>query len=156
MVILCLLQAGTAAIGVGYALMMRGAIDAAVAGNQSAFIHEAVLFAGAIVIQIVLRAVNVMISEHSRSTMDNRMRSYVFAGILNASIQCSRRYHSGELMNRLTSDVTVVSNTITSLIPRSVAMVIRIVGVAAVMVVLTPTLTLVFIIGGVLMACVSI
>ena len=151
-VVLCVLQAAMAAIGVGYALMMRGAIDAAVARDESAFVHEAVVFALAIVVQIGLRALVVVVSERARSSMDNRLRSNVFAGVLAAPIADSRRYHSGELMNRLTSDVTVVSGSVVALLPSAVSMVIRIVGVVAVMVVLAPVLTAVFVVGGCAMA----
>lgn len=151
-VMLCVLQAAMAAIGVGYALMMRGAIDAAVARDESAFVHEAVVFALAIVVQIGLRALVVVVSERARSSMDNRLRSNVFAGVLAAPIADSRRYHSGELMNRLTSDVTVVSGSVVALLPGAVSMVIRIVGVVAVMVVLAPVLTAVFVVGGCAMA----
>ncbi|MBT1173181.1 ABC transporter ATP-binding protein [Bifidobacterium sp. MA2] len=151
-VALCVFQAAMAAIGVGYALMMRGAIDAAVARDEPAFIREAAVFAIAIAVQIAIRAVNVLVGEWSRSSMDNRMRSRVFAGILDAPVARSQQYHSGELMNRLTSDVTVVSGATASIVPNAVSMAIRIVGVVAVMIVLAPVLTAVFIIGGCLMA----
>ncbi|MFC5222595.1 ABC transporter ATP-binding protein [Bifidobacterium leontopitheci] len=148
---LCVLQAAMAAIAVGYALMMRGAIDAAIARDQTAFVRESVVFAVAIVVQIVLRALAVLVAERARSSMDNRMRSRVFAGILDAPIAESQRHHSGELMNRLTSDVTVVSGSVVSLAPNAASMAIRIVGVVAVMITLAPGLTALFVAGGVAM-----
>ncbi|WP_175578371.1 ABC transporter ATP-binding protein [Bifidobacterium jacchi] len=155
-VALCLIQAAMAAIGVGYALMMRAAIDAAVARDQTRFVREAVLFAGAIIVQIVLRAAGVIVAERARSSMDNRLRAHVFAGVLEAPIAQSQRYHSGELMNRLMSDVTVVSGAVTSLIPSAAAMAVRVVGVVAVMIAIAPTLTAVLVAGGVLMVIVSL
>ena len=155
-VALCLIQAAMAAIGVGYALMMRAAIDAAVARDQARFVREAVLFAGAIIVQIVLRAAGVIVAERARSSMDNRLRAHVFAGVLEAPIAQSQRYHSGELMNRLMSDVTVVSGAVTSLIPSAAAMAVRVVGVVAVMIAIAPTLTAVLVAGGVLMVVVSL
>ncbi|PLS27716.1 ABC transporter ATP-binding protein [Bifidobacterium parmae] len=151
-VALCAIQAAMAAIAVGYALMMRGAIDAAVAHDEPAFLRESLTFAVAIVIQIALRAANVMVAERARATMDNRMRAHVFAGILDAPLARTQARHSGELMNRLTSDVTVVSGAVTSLVPNAVSMAIRIVGVVAVMIVLAPLLTVVFLAGGCVMA----
>lgn len=153
--VLCALQAVMASIGVGYALMMRGAIDAAVAHDEASFLREVMVFALAIMAQIICRAATVVVSERARSSMDNRMRSNVFADVLSAPISDSQRYHSGELMNRLTSDVTIVTGSVSSLVPSAVSMAIRIVGVVAVMVVLTPTLTAVFVAGGCVMAFAS-
>lgn len=149
---LCVIQAAMAGIAVGYALMMRDAIDAAVAHDESAFIREAIVFAAAIIVQIALRAAAVTVAERARSAMDNRMRAHVFTGILDAPLERTQTHHSGELMNRLTSDVTVVSGTVTSLVPNAASMAIRIVGVVAVMIVLAPALTAVFLAGGVMMA----
>lgn len=155
-VAMCALQAVMAAIGVGYALMMRGAIDAAVAGDRNGFIREAAVFAVAIAVQIAVRAVSVVTGEQARSAMDNRMRGRVFAGVLGSPIARSQRYHSGELMNRLTSDVSVVDGAVTSLLPSIASMAIRVVGVVSVMVVLAPTLTVLLLAGGALMVTLSL
>lgn len=154
-VALCVMQAAMAAIGVGYALMMRGAIDAAVARDESLFLREIAVFAVAIVLQIVLRAATVVAAERACSSMDNRLRLHVFADVLAEPVSGSQRYHSGDLMNRLTSDVSVVTGSVVSLAPSAVAMAIRIVGVTAVMAALAPVLTAVFVAGGCMMAFAS-
>ena len=152
---LSVMQAAMAAIGVGYALMMRGAIDAAVARDESLFLREIAVFASAIVMQILLRAATVMAAEWTRSSMDNRLRLHVFADVLAEPVSGSQRYHSGDLMNRLTSDVSVVTGSVVSLVPSAVSMAIRIVGVVAVMAALAPVLTAVFVAGGCMMAFAS-
>ncbi|OZG64882.1 ABC-type multidrug transport system [Bifidobacterium hapali] len=155
-VALCAIQAAMAAIGVGYALMMRGAIDAAVAHNREQFIREVTLFAVAIVAQIILRALGVVTAEWARSSMDNRMRARVFSGVLDSPIAQAQRYHSGELMNRLMSDATVVSGTVSSMVPSVASMAIRVIGVVVVMITIAPTLTAVLVVGGVIMVVASL
>ncbi|PLS31402.1 ABC-type multidrug transport system, ATPase and permease component [Bifidobacterium margollesii] len=155
-VLLCVLQAGMAAIGVSYALFMRDAIDAAVGRDSARFWFMVMLFGVVLLVQILLRTAYVYVGEFSRSTMDNRLRSTVFSGILRSDAAYASRYHSGELMNRLTSDVTVVSEAVTTLAPVAVSMAIRIVGVIAVMFLLSPTLTGVFVVAGLVMTVFSV
>ncbi|MBT1166440.1 ABC transporter ATP-binding protein [Bifidobacterium simiarum] len=154
--LLCVLQAGMASIGVSYALLMRDAIDAAVAHDSARFWFMGVLFGSVLLVQILLRAAYVYVGELSRSTIDNRLRSTVFGGILRSDAAHASRYHSGELMNRLTSDITVVSEAVTTLAPVAVSMAIRIVGVIAVMFLLSPALTGVFVAAGLMMTIFSV
>ncbi|PJM78658.1 ABC transporter ATP-binding protein [Bifidobacterium scaligerum] len=154
-VLMCVLQAGIAAIGVGYALLMRDAIDSAAGHNSSRFFTLCVIFIMALMLQIILRAVYIYIGERSKSSIDNRLRSTVFEGILRSDAAFATRYHSGELINRLTSDITVVSENITTLAPITVSMTIRLVGVIAVMFVLSPELTGMFICAGLVMGMMS-
>lgn len=106
---MCMLQACIAAIGVSHALLMRDAIDSAVNHNTTRFWIMSTIFAITLILQISLRAVYNYVGERSRSSIDNRLRSTVFDGILRSRPAYASRYHSGELINRLTSDITVVS-----------------------------------------------
>lgn len=155
-VVLCALQAGMAVIGVSYALLMRDAIDAAVGRDVARFWLMAAVFATVLAMQIALRAITIYMSELCRSSIDNQLRLTVFGGILESDAAYANRYHSGELMNRLTSDITVVSEAIVTLAPTTVAMVIRVVGVVTVMFLLSPTLTTIFLAAGLAMTGVSI
>lgn len=149
--VLCLLQTAMALIGVNYALIMRDAIDAAVNHDATVFWRMASIFAAVLSVQVLLRAATIYLNEVCRASMDNRLRARVFDGMLHADVARMSPYHSGELMNRLTSDVTVVSDAVTTLAPMVLAMGVRIVGVVTLMVMLSPTLTAVLVCGGFVM-----
>lgn len=149
--LLCIVQTAMAVIGVSYALLMRDAIDAAVGHDSTRFWYMAAIFAAVLTVQILLRALSIYVGELARASIDNRLRAAAFGGMLRSDAAVAARYHSGELMNRLTSDVTVVSEAITMLMPGVMSMAIRIVGVVAVMFVLSPVLTIVFACGGLVM-----
>lgn len=147
--LLCACEAVSALASVSLAPIMQRSVDAAVARDGSRFWPLAALFAGVIVFQVLLRAFIRRENELSRATLENRLRGRVFSDILAMSPARSERRHSAELMSRLTSDVQVVCDGVTSLAPTVIAMVIRLVGVLWVMAVIAPGLAVAFIaVGG--------
>ena len=152
---LCVAQGAMAALGVAMALLMRGLIDAAVAGDGGRFWLLSVEFGTVLVAQVVLRFVSRSLNENARASLDNALRNRVFGQILSMDLRDSMRYHSGSLMNRLTSDVQVVTDGAVSLAPLVCAMGIRLVGVMWALFSLTPALAVLFMVGGVIVAVVS-
>lgn len=152
---LCVAQGAMAALGVAMALLMRGLIDAAVAGDGGRFWLLSVEFGTVLVAQVALRFVSRSLNENARASLDNALRNRVFGQILSMDLRDSMRYHSGSLMNRLTSDVQVVTDGAVSLAPLVCAMGIRLVGVMWALFSLTPALAVLFMVGGVAVAVVS-
>lgn len=152
---LTLVQGLTAGNAVMFALYMKDAIDYAVARNTAAFTRAAVVFGVALLVQVLLVGFGRWLRESAQSTMDNRIRQYGFGGMLAGDVSTLRQWHSGELMNRLTSDVSVVSGGVVSLIPSAVAIGIRIAGVLIVMTMLDWRLSVLFLAAGCLMGLAS-
>ncbi len=154
--ILSLLQSVLALSGIAFALLMRRAIDSAVAGKSAGFWQAGILLMLLILGQIILRALNRFLEEDTRAALDNCFRQKVFGGILKNDYQRMTSYHTGELMNRITSDSNIITDGTVSLIPSLVSMCIRILGVLIVMYAIEPWFTLVFLAAGCLMAGLSL
>lgn len=155
-VALCVFQGALAVSGVVFALLMRRTIDSAVAGNHVEFWQAGGMLTALIFVQILLRAGNRYLEEDTRAAMDNCLRRKVFGGILHNEYAKVTSYHTGELMNRLTSDTQIVTDGTVTLIPSLLSMGIRIIGVLVVMYTIEPWFTFIFLIGGCLMAGVSL
>lgn len=155
--LLCLLQGAMAANGVVFALCMRNTVDAAVAGEQQAFLLALGAFAAVMVLQVALRTVNRYATERASASVENRLRGWAFQSILSQPFKPSEeRLHSGELMTRMTSDAHVVSAGITTFMPTVVSMGVRVVGVFGAMFVLVPHLALLFLGVGLALALASL
>ena len=154
-VLLCALQSLMAANAVCYALFMKHAVDAATARDARRFTIVVAGFACAMLAQIAMGALTRALNERARASIDNTLRGRVFDALLHGDYATVSSEHTGELMNRLTSDVTVVSDGVLTLPANACAMAIRIVGVVAVMWALQPTLTVVFLLAGLGLAGVS-
>ena len=49
--------------------------------------------------------------------MEMQMRSKLFGEILEKKYNSINKYHSGELMNRITSDIRIITDGITNIVP---------------------------------------
>lgn len=139
------------AIVVLFALFCRGIIDCAVAGDTAGMMRYALCLAAVILTQLVLRFLNNNLEEYLRARLEVKLKSRVFASVLKKQYRAASEYHSGEVLNRLVSDVTAVCDGAVGILPALAGMAARLVCAFAVLVVLEPWFVLLFAVGGVLL-----
>ncbi len=137
--------------GVLYALLLRSIIDEAVQANREGLVRSALLLAGLVLCQLALRALNRFLNEFTVSKLENRFKQRLFSCLLRKDYAAVTAVHSGEWMNRLTSDTVVVSKALTSLPPSLTGMTVRLVAALAAIVILEPVFGAVLIPGGLLL-----
>lgn len=155
-VLLGIIQSLSAVSGIFFALAMRQAIDKADLGEKTLFYQAVIVVAVLILTQIGLRALQRYLEDDTRAVVENRLRQRLFYGILKREYGKIKDYHTGELMNRLTSDASVITDGAVSLFPSILSMAIRIVGILAVLWTIEPWFTAVFLCGGILVALLSV
>ena len=139
--VLCALQA---AVLVGFALACRAVIDQAVAGNAAGLLASAAALAGVIVSQLVLRLAINGTQERIRARFALELRKSMLDSIFAARYGNVLRFHSGELSNRMFSDVQVVSNGVSTIIPSFVSMISQLVFAIAVLALISPPMVALF------------
>ena len=139
--VLCALQA---AVLVGFALACRAVIDQAVAGNAAGLLASAAALAGVIVSQLVLRLAINGTQERIRARFALELRKSMLDSIFAARYGNVLRFHSGELSNRMFSDVQVVSNGASTIIPSFVSMIAQLVFAIAVLALISPPMVALF------------
>lgn len=149
--ILLLVQMVLGISSVAHAMLLRGMIDEAVGKNQSGFSFCVALFLGLIVLQILLRAVVRFLEEYAKSTYENLFKSRLFDVLLERTYEDVTAVHSGEWMNRLTSDTTVVADGLTSILPGVAGMMVKMIGALCAILYLEPRFGYVLIPGGLLL-----
>ena len=151
-IILAVVYGFNAFIGVYNTEYARKLVDAAVKGMKSGsadeVIHYAVLYLIITVIQIVTVILARNYSFKVGAKLDVSMKNKLFHDMLQKDFSDISRYHSGELMNRLTNDVDVVTSAIVSIVPSLVFFVVKIVGIFYILIRINILFALVFIIGG--------
>ena len=138
---LCTLQA---AVLVSFALACRAVIDQAVAGNTHGLLTSAALLAGVIVAQLFLRLVINSMQERIRARFALDLRKSMLDSIFSAHYRNILRFHSGELSNRMFSDVQVVSNGVATISPSFVSMIMQLVFAIAVLSLISPPMVALF------------
>lgn len=136
--LLLVVQVAVALCAVGYALQLRAIIDAAVAGDRRAFGWAVSGFAGLLCGQLILRAIQRFGEEFCRSRLENRFKQFLYDQLLSRDYAGVAAVHSGEWLNRLTSDTVVVANGLTDILPGLCGMAVRLAGAVVMILVLEP------------------
>ena len=154
--VLALVQSLSAISGILFALTMRDAIDKAIAGERVLFYRSVIGIAILIFGQIGLRALNRFLEDDSKAVIENRLRQKLLNGILKSKYGEIKNYHTGELMNRITSDTAIITDGAVTLLPSLLAMAVRIVGILIVMQRIEPWFVLIFLVGGIFVSLLSV
>lgn len=149
--LLLILQIILGIIGVGYAAILKSLIDAAVTGNRVTFFRWVILFVIMIVIQLVVGAANRFLNEYTSATIENRFKERLLQFLFERNYANVTAVHSGEWLNRLTSDTVVVANGMTQILPGAAGMLIRLIGAVIMFFILYPQGAFIVIPGGVLL-----
>lgn len=141
-------QVANSLCGVAYALMLRGLVDSAVAGDAvrfGAWVGATVVLVAA---QLSIRAIVRWLSELSRASLENALKLRLLDALLHGDFGRVAAVHSGEWMNRLTSDTKVVADGMTDIVPGAVGMAVKLVGALVAAVWLDPRIAVVLLPGG--------
>ncbi len=161
--VLALLETALALAYIWLALLSKELLGAAQTLLESTAVHtlwdclrQPILYRPALTVvavvigQVVLYATISHWRVYLAGKVEIALQKRVFASLLRADYATVHTHHSGELLTQLTSDVTVVSNSLVGLLPSAASMVARLVGCITVMTMLAPQLTLVMIAVGIL------
>lgn len=144
-----------AAAGTAFALFCRGVIDSAVAGDRDGILKYALLLAGAVLLQLVLRLVCNSLSEQVTARCEMDIRSRILSKLLSAESAEARKYHSGELLNRMFSDADICAEAVSDIVPSAVNLVTQLVCAAVLMIILQPWFALLFTAAGAVLFAVT-
>lgn len=150
-IFLMLVQMALGISSVFYALLLRGLIDGAVAHDRYRMLSYFVMFAALVAGQIALRAVLRFLEEFSKAAYENAFKKRLFAGLLTHSYGAVMATHSGEWMNRLTSDTVVVSDGLATIVPGVAGMATKMAGALVVILIMEPRFVYILLPGGVLL-----
>ena len=131
-----------------FAYMVRYVINSAAGGEvERLWIFSACLLA-LILGKILLKTLNNYFAEKYRSNIFADLRVKSFSKILQSNYAQIHEFHSGELLNRLTTDVQEIAVTTVGLTPTLVGMCVQCVGAVVALLTLDPLFTLIYVVCG--------
>ena len=148
LIYLVLSNAVVALTSVGYALACKGIIDAAVSGDAGGIRLHIALILGLLVLDLALTVSRRVIAEIVSTQLHLQTQRYIVQLLVSRDFSSIADFHSGELLNRLFSDVSIITGGITGILPSLTYMIARLIGAAAALFALSPRFTLLFIIVG--------
>lgn len=133
-----------------FALLLSGIVDNASAGNTDAFVRYCVMMVSLVTVQFLMRMLVRHLEELSRAEVENALKRQLFSKLLTGDYAAVTATHSGEWLNRLTSDTVVVADGVATILPGITGMVVRMVSAMGLLVVFAPGFGISFILGGAL------
>lgn len=147
-ILLTLVNVLLGVINVGYALFLKNLINAAIGGKKDLFLTTAVLLFSLVLIQFILRSLTRFLEEYCRSSLENNLKRQLFGNLLHKDYASVTATHSGEWMNRMTSDTAVVANGMTHILPGLAGTLARMISSLALLMSMVPMFGVMFIAGG--------
>lgn len=124
-IILALVDIAISLCRVFEALALKNIINSAVSGDEKAFavaVWEMILL---VATRLILPILTRWLGEHAKAGLENRLKNRLFRTLLTRDYASVSAVHSGEWMNRLTSDTVVVANSAVDIIPNALASFVR-------------------------------
>ena len=137
--------------GVLSALGTKNIVNGATYRDLPLLTEGAIILGAILGVQFVFKIVSRNIFERSKAKIELGMRSHIFKTVLKKDYSAVSAFHSGEILNRIISDVGVVTDGVMSLLPRLVTLVVRLVVAVVIMASFDPLFTAVFVAGGVVL-----
>lgn len=134
---------------VALALLSKDVLDVATGNKEGSFAYYGILLLFVIVLQIVLHITDVLLKTFCTEKITISIRNRLFTSISRRKYSEISEYHSGDLLNRLTSDTEVVTSAVVNIIPNIASMVSRIIGGIAALLVLDKRIALLILVFGI-------
>lgn len=147
-ILLTIIQAVLGISSVIFAVILRNIVDSAASRNRSGFFFFLVILAVLVMVQIILRSVVRWLEEKSRSSIENNLKDRFFSEILRKDYASVTAVHSGEWLNRLTSDTVVCANGTVEILPNVVGMLVKMLGALVMILALEPRFAWILFPGG--------
>ena len=142
-------HAGSALLGVAFALGTKQVIDAAVSGTSNDLVHACLLQIGIIVATLLCQTIYRYLHNELAALLDRDWKQQIFHTMLEADYAELSKFHSGELLNRLNSDVRQVNEGLLSSLPGYASIATKLVAVITVLTVMEPWFMAVIAVAGI-------
>ena len=132
--LICLASMLATLCSLSITLVTKGMIDGATSSDVSALWKYGALLVALLFAVRAFSVLSALIRNRASATLQRSMQSMVTKAILGKEYNSLKGFHSGELTNRVFSDVSVVKEGIISVFPTLVRTMISFVGAAAILI----------------------
>lgn len=146
------LSAALSFFGILTAYGTKDVVNGATSHNAELLKHGALLLLALLIIQLLLKVFNNNMFERAKAKIEIKIRSRVFESILRKDYNSLSKHHSGDILNRLTSDVQTICDGVTGLVPNIVSLLTKLIASVVIMIGLDPIFALIFLGGGTIVA----
>ncbi len=131
------------------ALLSKDVLDIATGNKSGNLAYYGIMLVAVIIFQIVFNGIQSILTTHTSGKLTISLRNYLFTVLSKKKYANITEHHSGDLLNRFTSDTDVLLNSVISIIPSVCSMVAKIVGGISTLLVLDSRIALIILCAGI-------
>lgn len=131
-----------------YPMITLSLLNAIQAKNKELFSQRIILFSVFFLCQITLGLMNRIYTEKVRISIDIAFKQRFLGSWLKREDIVSSRFHSGDIMTRMTTDITNITDGFISVLPYLLAVTIRLMTTIILLYLLVPSLSILMMVGG--------
>ena len=133
-VLICFLTVTTTLLSLGVTLTTRELIDGAISFKTNAVLKYGAILGGLFILQRLIAVSLTFLRIGTSSTLQESLQGMLTEEILTKDYASLRNYHSGNLVNRVFSDMAVVKDGVVSTLPSFVSIGVSFFGAAAILI----------------------
>ena len=131
------------------ALISKDVLDVATGNLKGDLKSYSIQLVVIIALQILFSAFSTLLTAYSNGKLHISIRSYLYVSLSQKKYSNISAYHSGDLLNRFTSDVEVIVSSVSGIITNVAAMFSKIAGSMVALISLDRRIALIILIGGI-------
>lgn len=147
--LITLIYALSAVSFVVLALLTKNVIDIATGKMSGSFLIYSLSLAAVVIFQVVLNAAGSFLTSYTNGRLTVALREDMFKTLCGRRYSDISGYHSGDLLNRFTSDADVIVTSSVSIIPSAVSIVTKIIAGIGAMLFMNPIIAAAVLILGI-------
>lgn len=144
---LAVLTVSGSVLSVAFSYLVRYLVDGASSGSRRTLLFFSAVLVGILLLRIGVRSYHYYLKEKYRTKISARLRQDLFSKILRSEYASLEKYHSGDLLTRLTADVSEVASDTVRIAPSVAGMLVQGAAAIAALLSLDPLFTAIFAAG---------
>ena len=150
-VLLTLTRIAQGGLAILYAYALRAVVNCATAGDQAGFLPTLSQFIALVAVTVILQALGRYLHDKAHATLEKAFRLRAFSQLMERSYAKVSAFHTGDWMNRITSDSNAIIAGILRVLPELCGMIVRLLGAFFALVTIVPQVALLLLPAGLLM-----
>lgn len=149
-VLISVFSAIVALSGVFLAFLTKNVLEIATGDAKGNFWINGIAIVGLVILQVLLTGTDTFLKAFASGKLTISLREYLFKVLSRKKYAKIVNYHSGDILNRFTSDAEVIISYIVNTIPSVASMIARIIGGFTALVVLDARVAIIIIVAGII------
>ena len=145
--LICILTVVTTACSLGFTMATKGLVDGAVSSNND-LRNNAILLGAIILLQHSFSALQARTRISASATLQRYLQGMLVTDLLGKDYPAIKGYHSGDLVNRVFSDLSVVKGGVMNILPNFLNIFVSFFGAVAILIAMDWHFVILMIIGG--------